>query len=253
MSVNFLIFRFPGIAGVCCAFQERSGGAQTWKTPCDGGNISHAAGNDPARTNADRQALLASLNPLGLAAFAELNQIHGDGMIFDPSPVLPTERPVADGDGMASAHPGLGLLIKTADCQPILLADRQGRHIAAMHAGWRGNRINFPAKGVALFCERYNLKPGEIMAVRGPSLGPAHAAFTNFAEEWGEDFLPWFDTASKTMDLWTLTRHQLCEAGIPARQIYGLDLCTFTNERFFSYRRDKACGRQASLIWIVPN
>ena len=51
------------------------------------------------------------------------------------------------------------------------------------------------------------------------------------------------------MDLWGLTRRQLQQAGLPERQIYGLDLCTASNNgQFFSYRREKRSGRQASLI-----
>ena len=54
------------------------------------------------------------------------------------------------------------------------------------------------------------------------------------------------------MDLWGLTRRQLQRAGLPERQIYGLDLCTASNNgQFFSYRREKRSGRQASLIWIT--
>jgi copper oxidase (laccase) domain-containing protein len=57
------------------------------------------------------------------------------------------------------------------------------------------------------------------------------------------------------MDLWALARHQLESAGVPARRILGLDLCTFDNaEEFFSYRQFRRNGmedgRQASFIWI---
>lgn len=152
---------------------------------------------------------------------------------------------------MGTARPGLGLLIKTADCQPILVAHKSGKYIAAMHAGWRGNRCDFPVTGVARFCERYGLEPRDLVAVRGPSLGPGRAEFVNFDREWGEPYLPWFDADSKTMDLWGLTRHQLERAGLPTRSIYGLDLCTASNNgQFFSYRCARQSGRQASLVWI---
>lgn len=70
--------------------------------------------------------------------------MHGDTLVFEPDAVSWEAQPTADGDGLATSRPGLGLLIKTADCQPVLLAHRSGRHIAALHAGWRGNRCNFP-------------------------------------------------------------------------------------------------------------
>lgn len=88
--------------------------------------------------------------------------------------------------------------------------------------------------GVARFCAQYGLKPGDLMAVRGPSLGPEKAEFVNFEQEWSAEFRPWFDPSSRTMDLWGLTRAQLLKAGLSARHIYSLDCCTFSlPEQFF--------------------
>lgn len=91
----------------------------------------------------------------------------------------------------------------------------------------------------------------ELSAVRGPSLGPGRAEFTRFGEEWGEEFTAFFDARTMCMDLWRLTREQLRRAGIPDERIYGIDLCTRSlADDFFSYRADRNCGRQASLIWL---
>ncbi|MBQ9406402.1 MAG: laccase domain-containing protein [Desulfovibrio sp.] len=249
MSVNYLAFSFPGVPQVRCAFQTRTQGADSVASA--GGNISYDVGTAAHIVAANRASLLAALQPLGLQAWAELRQVHGDVLIFEPETVAPEEQARVEGDGMATAAAGLGLLIKTADCQPILLAHREGGHVAAIHAGWRGNRCDFPITAVERFCQRYNLAPAEVLAVRGPSLGPQHAEFVNFAREWGQDWLPWFDPQSQTMDLWALTRAQLIRAGLLARNIFGLDWCTAENSAlFFSYRREKTCGRQASLIWI---
>lgn len=151
--------------------------------------------------------------PLGLRRMAELNQVHGDAMIFEPDAVEPDAVPRCDADGMATAQAGFGLVIKTADCQPILLAHKSGRFVAGIHAGWRGNRCDFPGSGVRRFCEHYGVEQRELLAVRGPSLGPARAEFINFESEWSDEFRPWFDAQSRTMDLWGLTRWQLEQAG----------------------------------------
>ena len=253
MSVSYIPFQFPGLENVRCAFQVRAaipGGV--YRNGYDGGNISFSTEDDPDIVTGNRRDLLAALQPHGLTAWAELNQVHGDVLLFEPEAVACETRPTADGDGMAVSRPGLGLLIKTSDCQPILLAHKSGRYVAALHAGWRGNRCDFPGTGVARFCARYDLKPCDLLAVRGPSLGPGRAEFVNFEREWSDDFRPWFDPATRTMDLWGLTRRQLQQAGLPERQIYGLDLCTASNNgQFFSYRREKRSGRQASLIWIT--
>ena len=186
------------------------------------------------RVSANRLDLAASLE---LAEIAELDQIHGDTLVFDPPP-SPLERFVEPpafpkGDGLATDKPGIGLIIKTADCQPVLVAHKEGRHIAA-------------------FCGRYGLDARDLLAVRGPSLGPQRSEFVNYGKEWGPDFANWFNARDKTMNLWRLTRDQLLEAGLPDEGIFGLDLCTASMpDSFFSYRRDGICGRQANVIWIA--
>ena len=246
MPVNVIAFHFPGLPQVGCAFQLRQDPVP--ELPASGGNISFAVRSDTAENVlAARRGLAARLH---IERWAELRQVHGDGLLFDPEPVAVDAQPVAEGDGMATDRPDLPLCIKTADCQPILLAHADGRHIAALHVGWRGNRCGFPQSAVRRFCERYHLSPRDIMAVRGPSLGPARAEFIHFDTEWGEDFRPWFQPESRTVDLWGLTRHQLMEAGLLSRHIFGVDICTASNPRLcFSHRHHPASGRQASLIW----
>lgn len=249
MSVSYIPFVFPGVPAVRCAFHTRSGGVSLGEF--SGGNISFSVGDNPARVAANRRDLLDTLRPQGLQRWAELHQVHGDVTVFEPDAVDCDAVVTVEGDGLATSRRGLGLLIKTADCQSILLAHKSGRYIAAMHAGWRGNRCDFPVSGVTRFCERYGLEPQDLLAVRGPSLGPDNAEFINFEREWGEEYLPWFDAGTRTMDLWGLTRRQLERAGLLPRRIFGLDLCTAeNNDQFFSYRRSHRSGRQASLIWI---
>ncbi len=256
MSVNWLAFSFPGLKKVHCVFCQRDL-AQSGQKPgagdYAGGNISFNVGDDPAKVLAERKAQAESLAALGMQGLSELKQVHGTMVIFEPeaSPLEPSQLPEAD--AQASSKPGLGLMIKTADCQPIMLAAESGAAVCAIHAGWRGNRADFPALAVDAFCAHYRLSPKQVLAVRGPSLGPAWAEFTNFASEWGEGFRPWFNEATRSMDLWQLTRSQLRKAGLEQGRIYSLDICTAQNWRqFFSYRRSPVpCGRQASLIWIA--
>ena len=246
---------------VWCAFQGRSaaaaGAGPLAPVPWAGGNISFTSGDDPAATADARRALFAALAPRGLRTWAEVRQVHGDAIADEPPALAPSALPAyrmedaPEADGMFTSTPGKGLLIKTADCQPLLLAHRSGRHVAALHVGWRGNRCDFPASGLSRFCARHGLDPADVFAVRGPSLGPSRAEFVNFAAEWGEAFRPWFDEQSRCMDLWSLTASQLESAGVPRHQIFGLDSCTSLNaDRYFSHRHDPASGRQASLVWI---
>lgn len=236
-----LPFHFPGIPGVGCVFTMRGFGS-----------VSLTGGEDLAASTARRAAIPAML---GVTAFSEVHQVHGVRTLFEPEPQSPSAVPAEQADGMATSRPGLALMIKTADCQPVLVAHESGRFVMAIHAGWRGNRQDYPRIAVEQFCERYGLEPRELWAVRGPSLGPAASEFVNFAQEWGQEFLPWYDSVRRTMDLWSLVRHQLESAGLRSGRVLGVDLCTFDNaELFFSYRhaRQKGSedGRQGSFIWI---
>lgn len=249
-------FSFPGLPNIQAAFTTRLGGVS--QGPYAGANLSWEVEDEDARVLANRRILQRRL---GFEQWFETRQVHGTEMVVDPEPpdagmdagpddISP--RPTQEADGSATSRPGLALAVKTADCQPILLAHRAGRHVAALHCGWRGNRQAFPQKGVAAFCRAYGLRPEDVLAVRGPSLGPGASEFVNFDLEWGDDFRNYFNPETKTVDLWRLTRDQLLTAGLLPNHIFSLDLCTANlSDTFFSYRRDKITGRQVGLIWIA--
>lgn len=228
-------FAFPGMPRIHCLFTTRHTGSLSLQGALD---------TDSA---AKRKALLQQLQ---LEHWSELHQVHGDAFLPHPSPTSLNEAQLhhiaRHADGQCTSQPGLALVIKTADCQPVLLAHKDG-HVAALHVGWRGNVLNFPQTGVAAFCKACGIEPGDIMAVRGPSLG--WAQFTNFDREWPKEFTPWFDASRQCVDLWELTRHQLQEAGVPAQHIFTLDLCTYSLSKMFFSHRQRDTGRQAALIW----
>ncbi len=245
MGISFIPFNFPHIPRVHCIFQTRMGGHSTGDY--GGGNISFSTNDDRALVLKNRLSLQKTIGH----ELSELYQVHGDNLIFDPKPISMEQAPIYEADGQATNKSGLGLIIKTADCQPILISHKKGTHIMALHVGWRGNACEFILSAVQRFCENYKILPKDLMAVRGPSLSPPMAEFINFNAEWKKDFAPWFSAQEKTMDLWGLTRHQLQQAGLEKSNIFGLDLCTYSMEElFFSYRKVKESGRQASVIWI---
>lgn len=249
MPLSFLPFPFYGVPRVRCAFQTRAWGVSEGPYAC--GNIAFDVGDDPRRVSRNRREFAATL---GLSAFAEEDQ-RGDALVFDPPAAPPDEFDAAPafpcGGGMATDRRGFGLVIRTADGQPVLVTDRAGEHIAAFRVGLRESRSGFLGAGIAAFCERYGLAPRDLLAVRGPSLGPAMAACERFEEDWGPAFERWFDASSRTLNLWRLTHDRLVEAGLPEDALFGLDLCTASlPEAFFSRSRDGVCGRTGAVIWI---
>ncbi len=223
-SIEAIPFAFPGIPGVRCLFSTRHAGDLALRDECR-----------------DRLAAFAEVN--GLRRIAQMRQVHGDAM----APARDDDVPEAD--CLYSDESGLGLVVRTADCQPILFARDDGGMIACLHLGWRGNAAGYIESVVRRLCERFDCSPDRMAAVRGPSLGPAAAEFVNFEKEWPASFAPWFDAYARTMDLWSLTETQLARAGIPSGRIYSLDLCTRDMpDVFFSHRRGDA-GRQVGIIW----
>ncbi len=154
-------------------------------------------------------------------------------------------------DGSTTTREETVCVVMTADCLPVLLTDRKGQRIAAIHAGWRGLANGILEAGVSHFSAAE-----DILAWLGPAIGPEKF-------EVGEEVLDklsvgvknktgWFQESLNSgkwlVDLYTLARLRLQQAGVS--EIYGGTYCSFSDEeRFFSYRRQGVCGRMATLIW----
>ncbi|MDL2306899.1 polyphenol oxidase family protein [Desulfovibrio sp. OttesenSCG-928-C06] len=239
-------FRFPGVEKVHCFFTTALYGNISLDSVSAASCVTDASGAYAA--TAARRKDLSGL--LGFDSWTELRQVHGDTLLLEPDST-PFDAPsTLEADGCATSCAGQAMISKSADCQQILLAHNSGKYVAALHSGWRGNAIDFPVSAVECFCSAYNVKAQDVLAVRGPSLGPGAAEFVNFEREWPPQFAPWFDRESKRVNLWELLRQQLIRAGLKAGNIYGIDLCTYTCRDFLFSHRAGHGGRQAALIFI---
>lgn len=98
-----------------------------------------------------------------------MRQLHSDRVHrLDAAPPHKLE-----GDALMTNVPGLLLVIRTADCLPVLLVDEANRVVAAVHCGWRGTEKRILAKAVRAMGEAYGSKPGGMLAALGPCIGPA--------------------------------------------------------------------------------
>lgn len=142
------------------------------------------------------------------------------------------------------------LAIMTADCLPVLFCSADGRQIGAAHGGWRGLAQGILAQTVAAM----DVPPGDLLAWLGPAIAqPAFEVGSEVRDTFLRDsdaFGTCFDANPRgrwQADLYGIARIQLGMLGVDA--VFGGGLCTFTDsDRFFSYRRDPACGRMASVI-----
>ena len=157
-----------------------------------------------------------------------------------------------DSDGCYTNKKNQACVVMTADCLPILLCNRQGTEIAAIHAGWRGLANGIIEVGL----NHFQSSPHEIMAWFGPAIGPH---YFEVGEEVRDAFIQHDPDAAQAFkvkekkwlaNLYELARLRLNKKGVT--QIYGGDMCTFSDsKRFYSYRRDgQNSGRLATLIWM---
>ena len=243
--IECIPFVFPGVDAVRCLFSTKVAWSRD-NEPQDA-NLALGSAELSQQVLANRRQLQ---DRFGIQRWREVRQVHGTEMVLADSRSTEAGQAPPQADALATAEADTGLMIKVADCQPLLIAHASGRFIAAFHVGWRANRAGALEKWIARFCRAYRIRAEEVLAVRGPSLSPAKSEFLNFDQEWGPEFAAYLDPISRTVDLWRLTRDQLLAAGLPNDNIYSLDLCTYSlSETFFSHRRCQDLGRQAGIIW----
>ena len=241
---QFVLPDWPAPANVRAAVTTRIGGVS--HAPYDGFNLAAHVGDDPAAVHANRARLRTAL-----ALPAEpvwLKQVHGVAVVDAAQGGVEPEA-----DGAFATQPGVVCAVLTADCLPVLLCNRAGTKVAALHAGWRGL-----AGGVIEAGVRAMGVPGsELLAWLGPAIGPAsfevgaevRAAFNQHDVQAAQAFRAARE-GKYLADIYLLARQRLQRLGVAT--VYGGGFCTVIDRvRFFSYRRDGATGRMASLIWLA--
>ena len=160
---------------------------------------------------------------------------------------------VHEADASWSATPNVACAILTADCLPVLFCDRAGSRVAAAHAGWRG----LAGGMLEATLQALNVPAEELLVWLGPAIGPAafevgpevREAFLAGHPQAAEAFRPSSNPGKYLADLYHLARIRLAACGVTA--VYGGGLCTYSDPRFYSYRRAAQTGRFASLIWLA--
>jgi polyphenol oxidase len=238
-----LLAHLPGVAH---GFFTRQGGvsAGAYRSL----NVSRAVGDCGESVGENLRRMQQAL---GLDEMAAADQVHGGRAAVITSLEQARETDIPEVDILVTTVPSLGLLIKQADCQAVMLYDPVHRVAANVHCGWRGQIANVLGETVRLLESRFGTRPADIYAAIGPSLGPCCAEFINFRRElppelWGYQVRPTY------FDLWQLSFDQLTAAGLSPARLEVAGLCTRCGaEDFFSYRRDRVTGRQGAVIGLT--
>jgi len=240
--------------GCRALFTRRAGGvsAATYASL----NLGFHVGDADAATaeNLRRLAAFLSVAPEQVC-FA--TQVHGIELIDVTGPVPGGRAGLCD--GLATATPGVALMVRTADCLPLLLFDPQRRAVAAMHAGRRGTLADAAGAAVRHLVQRYGCAPRTLQAAIGPAAGrccyavnaAAVAELRAARPADAAQFIGRAPDGQPTLDLAGINRAQLLAAGVPADRIELSPDCTICNRAYFSYRRDGVTGRQAAVIMLT--
>ena len=258
LSADWLVPDWPAPVGVRALCTTRCGGFSNLQY--DSLNLGSHVGDDPGTVARNRAVLHATV----VARPVFLNQVHG-------TEILPLDAAISDdltADGSFTRKRGLACTVMVADCLPVLMCDRGGSMVAAVHAGWRGLA---GVAGIGVLeeaCQRFRpLAPveyaqpaTEIIAWLGPCIGPdafevGVEVVTAFTQD-NPNALQCFKSqpAGKWLaNLPALARQRLNALGIT--QVFGNDgsppWCTVGDPlRFFSHRRDRVSGRHAACIWL---
>ncbi|QLF93000.1 peptidoglycan editing factor PgeF [Pseudomonas sp. ABC1] len=240
MSGAWIVPDWPAPAGVRACVTTREGGISA--APFDGLNLGDHVGDDAGAVAWNRRHLEQTLG----CRPAWLSQVHST-LVVEADPFQ-----VRVADASFTTEAGLAAVVLTADCLPVLFCDRAGTRVAAAHAGWRGLAGGVLEETVAAMA----CAPGELLAWLGPAIGPGafevgeevREAFVSQHALALDAFSPSVNTGRHMADLYRLARIRLAACGVQA--VSGGGFCTYSDPRFYSYRRQASTGRFASLVWL---
>ncbi len=245
-SYNWIKPTWPAPLNVSALTTVREGGVSV--APYDSFNFALHVEDDPKAVLANR-ALLKSQAHLPQEPLW-LKQTHSTRVV-DVADFFNQENPIVDADASVAFQPNQVCVVLTADCLPILVCNKAGTCVSAIHAGWKG----LAAGIVEASIQKLDCDPSTLMAWLGPGIGPT-------VYEVQEDFLSAFkDYQSEATfkptengrwlaNMYALATERLNRLGVTA--IFGGEFCTYTDKtRFYSARRSGITGRMATLIWFT--
>ena len=234
---------WPAPEWIIAGTTTRTGGFS--KTPYQSLNLATHVGDNINHVERNRKLVSDHLampsEPLWLT------QEHGN-IIVEPDNSTDNIK----ADGVYTRKEDLICVILTADCLPLLLCDRSGSEIAAIHIGWRGLGKNI----IKIAVNKFTCDSRRILAWLGPCIETVHYEIDHNVYNWINSTLPgnekFFTVTRKghwLMDLCGIITRELKLLGII--HIHHSDYCTFSGAtRFYSHRREGVTGRMASMIWI---
>lgn len=249
--MSLALFQFENLSripGVVHGVSTRAGGVSQGR--CESLNVSYSVGDATENVDENLRRVAQALGSRRETLFAAY-QVHGRSVTV----VEPETEPRPECDVLVTSSAEKTLMLRYADCTPVLLADPKQGIVAAVHAGWRGSAVRAAGAAVETMRDAFGSQPGDILAGIGPAVGPCcYTVGQDVVDAFADrpSLLSAAGTADRRrLDLWEANRLALVESGVPAAQIEVAGICTQCQaERFFSHRANggQPAGRFAALI-----
>jgi YfiH family protein len=285
------VIRIPSLSAIdwlLHGFSTRTGGKSRIYRPSQRAgelNLGFTASDDKASVVANRERFLTAVTGNPHFPMVTLRQIHSSLLREVMARDATLDAGGAKADGMMTSEPGILLAIQTADCIPVLVADRKRQAVAGFHAGWRGTLKRIVENGVGRMRLAFGSKPEDLVAAIGPGIGACcYAVGDEVLAEFESQFsyaaqlicevydsdlikerypLPFLAARAQGhgkpgpdlhLDLVEANRRQLLDAGLKLNAISVVGDCTSCQtDRYFSYRAEHGfTGRMLSAIGIRP-
>jgi hypothetical protein len=244
-GVSWLEFSlFKNYPEVVHASFLRHGGVSA--SPFHSLNVSYEVGDRGDAVFENRQRIKKILQVPNLAEGQQTHSAH-IALIGKEGAAQRADLLFPNCDALITDQTGIALMIKHADCQAALFYCPHKKIIAAAHAGWRGSVLNIYA-AVIRRLKKMGCSADNLLVALSPSLGPQAAEFVHYKKELPPSF--WQHRQGDChFDFWAISCRQLQKEGVLPQHIQVAGLCTVEKGAdFFSYRKEKLTGRQATLI-----
>lgn len=158
-------------------------------------------------------------------------------------------------DGLVTNETDLILGVTAADCLPIYFWNEQKTVIGIAHAGWRGVKSEIVKEMIQIFVEKFSCDTRDIYVEVGPHIKDCHFEVRGDLVKAFSEFLDCFrksdDSAKIFIDLGKIVQRQLIKIGLGINNIKISTECTYCNDKYFSYRRDKPTDIEAVIAYIT--
>lgn len=192
-----------------------------------------------------------------------MKQVHSDKLVNvdkeNNFKDFGSQRRFDEVDGLITSKKGILLFSKYADCIPVIIYDEVNKVQANVHSGWRGTSKRIVINAIRKMLEDFHSKAENLLVVQGPAIGAEDFEVTEDVYKiFYEGFPEYRDTIIKkddshwTIDIKEINKRLLVEEGLAEEKIFSIDLSTFSDERFHSYRRDRSnYGLMACFTMII--